>query len=364
MKGVTMEILIVGAGIAGLSLALALKNKGVSVDIVERKSKGLQIGAGLYLPGNATRAFGELGLQAELTKIATPILRQRFLDQRGVELSAVDTSATWSSCGDCLAVRRSELHTILETAFENPIKRGEIVSLSNLTNGTHVRFSDGETARYDLVVGADGLNSSIRRLAFGETPPCYVGNVCWRFVTKNHVGIDAWTAMVGGGRTLLAVPLTSSEVYVYADIAVGEEGSAALDMRSPLPTLFAGFGGPIMPLIDAPIERETIHFGRINQVKLQSWVERRVVLVGDAAHASSPSMAQGAGMAVEDSLILAEELTASENTDQALQNYEMRRRPRVNWVQKQCEARDRIAHPPQIYSQSDPKVSRSLDVRS
>ncbi|MET0674200.1 MAG: FAD-dependent monooxygenase, partial [Bradyrhizobium sp.] len=179
-------------------------------------------------------------------------------------------------------------------------------------------------------------------------PARYVGNVCWRFITKNVADIDCWTAMLGRDRTLLAIPVSQTDVYVYADMAVSNGDIRALSRNSSLRSLFEGFTGPVFPLIDRLHSDAQVNFGPIEEVQLKDWVQGRIVLLGDAAHGCSPSMAEGAGMAMEDALVLAEELSPGAHVSKALNMYAKRRRPRVDLVQNQSRARDRMRSQPTL----------------
>jgi 2-polyprenyl-6-methoxyphenol hydroxylase-like FAD-dependent oxidoreductase len=339
-----MRILIVGGGIAGLSLAKALEQHGIAADLVERQRGEPAGGAGLYLPGNATRALEQLGLLAEVAATAVPIEVQRILDWRGRRLSVTQTEEVWRDCGPCLSLPRNALHAILRASLrQTRISLGKsIAALSQSPAGAEATFDDGSKGAYDLVVGADGVNSAVRATSFPAAAPKYVGNVCWRFITRNTTGIDGWTAMLGNGRTLLAIPVSATDVYVYGDMAVDEGMIGSFSQDTALPPLFAGFAAPVFPLIENVAAGTQVHFGRIEQVQMPEWVAGRAVLVGDAAHSSSPSMAEGAGMAMEDALILAESVCAEPGLDKALAAYAARRRPRVDWVQSQCQARDKM----------------------
>ncbi len=339
-----MRILIVGGGIAGLSLAKALEERDIEADLVERQEGEPAGGAGLYLPGNAARALDHLGLLTEIVAKAVPVKVQRILDWRGRPLSVTQTEEVWHDCGPCLALPRNALHAILRASLrQTKVSLGKAISgLSQSPTGAEVTFEDGSQGTYDLVVGADGINSAVRGLAFPPVTPKYVGNICWRLITRNTAGIDGWTVMLGNGRTLLALPISETDVYVYGDIAVNEAAIGAFSQGTPLLPLFAEFAAPVLPLIENLPAETQVHFGRIEQVEMPHWVAGRAVLIGDAAHASSPSMAEGAGMAMEDALILADSLATEPDLDKALAAYDARRRPRVDWVQSQCKARDKL----------------------
>ena len=338
-----LRVLIVGAGIAGLALARALQQRGVTAEVVERVTKWEPGGAGLYLPGNAVRALGELGIGPALSAAANPIGRQRLLDHRGRILADIDVDRVWEGVGSCVAIHRAALHEILLGAtVEVPARLGTSVTEVEDGEAPRVTFSDGSTGSYDLVVGADGVHSTIRSLALGGPEARYVGQASWRFLADGFPDISDWTVMLGRGRTFLTVALGAGAVYCYADVNTSDPAGAA---REDWRRSFADFAEPVPRLLEQASEA---YFAPIEEVVPPSWRGRRVVLVGDAAHASSPNMAQGAAMAVEDALLLAEIVTTEETLDQALAAYEQRRQPRVAWVQEQTHRRDRTRSLPPV----------------
>ncbi|GGV11975.1 FAD-dependent monooxygenase [Streptomyces spectabilis] len=340
-----LRILIVGAGIAGLSLARALEARGMSADVVERDGELRSAGAGLYLPANAVRVLNRLGLGEQLAGRARPVTRQRMLDHRGRILAQIPLSRIWGEVGDCRAISRSELHALLcSSLVATPIRLATAVTGIS-TEGT-VTFAGGEQQTYDLVVGADGVNSAVRRTVFSLAAPRFLGQVCWRFIaeqTSGNAGSTDWTVRLGSrGRTFLTVPLTHDLVYCYADINSAYPVPPAGDWR----TLFADFAGPVRSLLE---QAEGAYFAPLTEiVDVTDWVRPHVVLIGDAAHACSPSMAQGGAMALEDALVLADLLsTASpESLSTALAAYQARRRDRIEWVIEQNHRRDRTRNLP------------------
>jgi 2-polyprenyl-6-methoxyphenol hydroxylase-like FAD-dependent oxidoreductase len=206
-----------------------------------------------------------------------------------------------------------------------------------------VHFSDGTFEHYDLVIGADGIRSSLRAAEFPNTPPVALGLGAWRLLIDHQGGVTDWTAMLGSKLTLLGIPLTHNKLYIYADCPAEMFRCGSI---SRLRHLFRNFSGPVGSVI-AGLNDETIaHRSLIEEVPLQDYIADQLVLIGDAAHASSPSMAQGAALAVEDALVLAECVSRSPSLAEALSTYQARRRQRVSWVRAQSDARDKLRGAP------------------
>lgn len=335
-----VRVLVVGAGIAGLAFAHAVHDRGIAVEVVERTDEWQPAGAGMYLPANSTRALHDLGLGA-VTAGANPIIRQQVLDHHGRLLVDVDTRRLWDGVGKCVAIhRRDLLHALRKATADIPIRRG--VTVTGLDGAAMVRFSDGAQGSYDLVVGADGVHSAVRRDALAGNAARYVGQVAWRYVVDGQADITDWTARIGPGRTFLTVALGRGRVYCYADVNSAERAGPTGDWRD----LFAGFAQPVPRLLAHGADA---HRSPIEEVVQTRWTDRDVVLIGDAAHAGSPNMAQGAAMALEDALILADLLAhADGDVARALASFAARRMPRVNWVQQQTHRRDRTRNLPGV----------------
>lgn len=337
-----LRTLIVGAGISGLALAKALRDRGCAADVVERRADGGRaVGTGLYLPANAVRALQDIGVGDEVAKLAKPVARQRVHDHRGRPLTEFAVERIWGEVAPCLAMTRGELHEVLRTAVDGTTIRADTEVTSVTDDGT-VTFGDGTTGAYDLVVGADGINSTVRRSLFGGPEPRFLGQLCWRFIADDTAipGITDWTARVGDrGRTFLTVQLGAGRVYCYADVNSPAPTAPAGDWR----TLFADFGGPVPRLL---AQGEDAYFAALHESDSTVWTRPRTVLVGDAAHAVSPSMAQGGAMALEDALVLADTLAAEPGVPAALAAFQARRAARVAWVVAQNHRRDRARNLP------------------
>jgi FAD-dependent urate hydroxylase len=194
------RVLIVGGGIAGLALAPMLARTGVAVELIEREPAWRPAGTGMYLPGNAARALRALGLETRVASRAIEIQRQRFCDHCGRLLCEVDVAKLWAGVGPCLALHRADLHAFLrEAAGEVPIGVGLAVERLAQRDGiVSVEFSDATSGEYDLVVGADGIQSAVRRLTFDAMAmPRPVGQVGWRFLAPRPPEVTTWSVMLG-----------------------------------------------------------------------------------------------------------------------------------------------------------------------
>lgn len=345
--------LIVGGGIAGLALAGILARLGVPPELIEREPVWRPTGTGLYLPGNAARALRGLGLEAQVAGRAVEIPRQRFCDQRGRLLCDVDVAKLWAAVGPCLGVGRAELHEALrEGASGVPVRLGLGVDHVRQRDGiVSVEFSDGTRGEYDLVVAADGIHSTVRRLTFGPSAvPQPAGQIGWRFLAPRPPELTTWSVMLGRRTAFLTLPISEDRVYCYCDVVSPRNvDSADHDPVERLRRLFSTFADPAATLLAALDDAADVRVSTIEEVALDSWVRDRIVLIGDAAHATSPNMAQGAAMALEDALVLAHCLRDIRAIPDALAAFEARRRARADWVRAQTHRRDHTRYlPPPI----------------
>jgi 2-polyprenyl-6-methoxyphenol hydroxylase-like FAD-dependent oxidoreductase len=338
------RILIVGGGIAGLALGRALRKQGFGPEIIERAASWPAGGTGLYLPGNGVRALAALGLADAVLARAVRMSHQRILDHTGRQLGEIALGKLWNPVGPCVGIARGALHRILlEGAAEVPMRLGTtLTTLSQNGDEVDVSFDDGAAATYDLVVGADGIRSSIRQLAFGGVRPRHVGQVSWRFLVDHSGAPETWTAMLGQRRAFLAMPVGPNRLYCYADLAaLATEDPTDRDLFR-FRALFGDFAEPVPSILRELESVDAIHFSPIEEVVLDTWVQGRVVLIGDAAHATSPNMAEGASMALEDALVLTQVLATHGSLAEALSAFRERRRARIRWVRQRTHRRDRI----------------------
>lgn len=343
------RVLIVGAGLAGLSLAIALRRHGVNPEIVERQPAWPPHGAGIYLVGNAMRALRSLNLADQVLRQGSVIRTQTLLNHRGRKLATIDTETVWASCGPCVCVRRADLQRILFEALGAAHLRFSttVVALEQRGEVVAVQFSDGTEVPYELVVGADGVHSSIRKLTFGDSPPRYCGQVGWRFLVQCPPSVTGWTLLAGRRGVFLFIPVGGGQAYCYADAVVSEPLSDPVDGRlERLRSRFAGYASPVPEALAERKSPEQVHFGVIEDILQEPWAAGSVLLIGDAAHATSPNMASGAAMAFEDSLVLSKLIASGRGVAQVIAEYTAQRVTRVRWVREQTHRRDKIRNLP------------------
>jgi FAD-dependent urate hydroxylase len=340
----TLRILVVGAGIAGLAVARALRLAGHRPDVVEELPASMLPGAGIYLPGNASRALRQLGLDAPLRPLGDLIFRQVFLDSRGRELFEMDVAGLWAGVGESRAMSRADLQQVLLTGVGGEVRYDTGVrDLEIFDAAAKVEFGDGSVAEYDLVVGADGRRSTIRAKAGLGGAATPTGQIVYRSVVSGGPPLSDWTALLGRRSSFVAMPMGSRRLYCYIDETAPDADNPE-DPRTYLREQFGSFGGPVPAILDA---MEKVSVARTDEVVLETWSRGPVVLVGDAAHATAPTLAQGAAMSFEDAVVLGEELKkAGEDVGVALRAYEERRRPRCAAVRDRTRERDRTRDVP------------------
>ncbi|MFI6073620.1 FAD-dependent monooxygenase [Actinoplanes sp. NPDC051343] len=340
----TLRILVVGAGIAGLATARALRLAGFRPDVVEELPATMSPRAGIYLPGNASRALRQLGLDAPLRPLGDLIFRQVFLDARGRSLFEMDVAALWAGVGESRALSRADLQQVLLTGVGGEVRYDTAVKELEIFDRTaKVEFGDGTVSEYDLVIGADGRRSTIRAQAGLGGPAVPTGQIVYRAVVGGGPPLSDWTTLLGRRTSFVAMPMGGRKIYCYADETAPESPDPD-DPVAHLRELFAGFGGPV-PAILAALEK--VQVARTDEVVIDAWSRGPVLLVGDAAHATAPTLAQGAAMSFEDAVVLGDELRARpDDVPAALRAYEERRRPRCSAVRDRTRERDRTRDVP------------------
>jgi FAD-dependent urate hydroxylase len=341
------RILIVGGGIAGLTAAIALRRRGFAPELVERSASWRALGAGIVLQPNAMQALRSLDVGTEIQGAGATPRRFKFFSREGDLLSEIDLVGLWSRVGSGAAIGRGELQKALVRAANGaPGRLGvSVTGLIQREGAVSVGFSDGTSGDYDLVIGADGVGSTVRALAVGDSKPRYCGQMAWRSLTGLHPEAeDEIQFWLGEGCFFTTYSVGDGRAYGCGYVAEPTPRHEPIEGRlARLRERLASLGRPVQTFLKTLERDDQIHCSAIEELELPNWRIGRVQLIGDAAHASSPMMGQSGCMAIEDAAVLAELLQSSESIDCALDAYEPRRRPRVDWVQAQSAALARDA---------------------
>jgi 2-polyprenyl-6-methoxyphenol hydroxylase-like FAD-dependent oxidoreductase len=334
-------ILVVGGGVAGLTTATALYRHGFTTELVERQQTWHAVGAGFLVHANGMRMLLSLGLAAGVENAGAVVRRWQFCDEDGDVLSETDLEALWGYAGPCVGIERIKLQRALLPGVVNVRCRlgTSLTTLEQDGRRVSVRFSDGSIADYDLVVGADGIESTVRALTLTTAAPSDLGAMNWRSIAPiRPTGLTALQMHLGDGCMFGLVPMGAGRTYGFAYVIQPRFRDPLAGRLQRLRNRFRKFGSPVQKYL-ASLERDDqIICSAMEWMELEKWHVGRVVLVGDAAHASSPLMGQGGCMAMEDACVLAEELLAQATVESALASYVNRRKPRVEWVQHQSMA--------------------------
>jgi 2-polyprenyl-6-methoxyphenol hydroxylase-like FAD-dependent oxidoreductase len=336
--GSVSRVLVVGGGIGGLSATLALRRAGVEVDVAEINPEWSVYGVGIIQPGNALRALDALGLASDAIAQGFPMEGSRFHLADGTMLADLPAHrVAGPEYPPMNGITRSRLHVLLTDAVKASGADVRLGVTVDAIDGGHVTFSDGTEGDYDLVVGADGIGSRVRSLVFGdEIQPEWTGQVCWRVNVPRPPDVHGIWMFVGTDGKAGIVPLAPDLAYVLLIEEPPPGGERVPDDRlaATMRERLAEFGGVIGELRDEHIRRdEDVVFRPVMAVFVERpWYRDRVVLIGDAAHATSPHVGQGAAMAVEDALVLAEEVTADGPLDAALERFMDRRYERCRTI--------------------------------
>ena len=313
-----MKVRIVGGGIGGLSAARELALRGIASTVLERSPQLNPVGAGIIMNPNAMRVLEKNGLADEVRRDSWPYLTRETRDQAGRLLAVRDYRPLYDSgklARGCLVHRAHLLDVLYRSLPAGTVSFG--------------KTAGADPAGADLVIGADGIRSQVRREAFGDFEPRYMGYRSHRLTMDNVAGVRCFTEFLGRGQRIGLVPINEKRIYIWTTYNSARDERAAPD----LPRQFAQFTAePIRRLFDALPPPDSIITTEIEELWVDSWFQNRVVLLGDAAHAMTPNIGQGAGMAMEDAAVLAEELAARGKIEEALAGYVRRRKPRVQTV--------------------------------
>lgn len=327
-------VIIAGAGPGGLVAALALHHVGQPVLLLERAPEVRAAGAGLTLQVNAMRMLEAIGQREAVAAAGEPILSGSVDTAAGAELSSLPMGALVDRYGTSgVAIHRGALARVLSSALPPDVLRcdAEVEGYEADADGVSVRLRDGAELRGRALVGADGIHSCVRATMQGEVPLRYAGYTCWRGVAPvpRPLGAGVMSERWGRGRRFGIVPIDAERTYWFSTANAPADGHDGEDPRAELLERFAGFAEPVPALIEATPSEGILRNDIIDIEPLSRWTDGRVTLLGDAAHAMTPNMGQGACQAIEDAVVLAHCLVEHGEVATALAEYEARRKDRA-----------------------------------
>jgi salicylate hydroxylase len=369
-----VKVAIVGAGIGGLTLGLALRHFGHTFSIHEQSPALREVGAGITLWPNATRLLFALGLQDALDAVAVEPVAQKLMHcETGEVLQTFPRAqATREAYGAPLyQLHRRDLHDILLSAVAarapGAIHLGqEAVGVEHAGDGARVRFSGGAQVEADLVVGCDGIKSRVREQLFGHEAPRFTNIIAWRALVpaaslparlrEEPTGIH-----VGRGSNFAHYLVRRGELLNYLAFAVvpdwEDEGWRIAARVADVQERFREYSAPIHELIAATPPETLFKWGLFDRDVRERWSDGPVTLLGDAAHPMLPFLGQGAGMVIEDCIVLARALARGDDLPAALARYEAARRPRTTYATLKSRQHSR-------YYNSHPDDARAEDFAS
>jgi 2-polyprenyl-6-methoxyphenol hydroxylase-like FAD-dependent oxidoreductase len=359
----SIKVLIVGAGPSGLCVAKALQNRGIYPDIIEKEEQIRSDGAGIAIPANGSWALNKLGI--DISSKALLIRNMQFTDDQGEILIQENIDTIHPEGAQFYSLGRDELVSRLLSSLDKQIQIQTSTTLRHFSeenDQVRVEFSNGEVKSYDLVIGCDGVHSSLRRQIYPNEVPEFLGLLVWRTVIEAPEGVVMPTYMLGSDRLVLLYPMPNNKTYVYGHVFQSEKCHPSETFSN----VFSNFGGLV------PQALQTIHQQNLNAKDVHFYIHHmekshsvrfrldgfsRVLLVGDAAHAFGPMLQNGAAQAFEDAYVLQDLLTdrmGPEGVTGFIDAFEKRRSARVQNIFTMSNAKiQAISNPEQIQGRNE-----------
>tara|TARA_B100001179_G_scaffold216213_1_gene187019 strand:+ start:3419 stop:4534 length:1116 start_codon:yes stop_codon:yes gene_type:complete len=333
-----LEILVIGGGIGGLSAAIALGRDGHRVTIVERDPQWSVYGVGIIQQANVVRAMDQLGVLDTFLDAASGFEAVVIFLPDGTMAARIPSPRLVEGRPANVGIARPKLQRVLAdsaVARGAQIKLGVTVEgLADEGTGVEAAFSDGSRGRYDLAIGADGIHSRTRQMLFPEAgEPKPAGQAVWRYNLPRPAGMDAlqvYNGPVGVG----LVPISAAEMYMFVTTPVDPDAREVQDgLAVRMREKVARAAPRIQELAQGITQDEAVVYRPLETMLVDGdWHKGRVALLGDAVHATTPHLGQGAGMAVEDALVLAEELGRQKDVESGFRAWHARRFARCKYI--------------------------------
>jgi 2-polyprenyl-6-methoxyphenol hydroxylase-like FAD-dependent oxidoreductase len=332
---------IIGAGIAGLTTAIALAERGIEVKVYEQATELTEVGAGIWVAPNGLKIYDKLGLAKEVIAAGKTLEKISIVDLKNKPISIIDGERIRLKHGfKTVAIHRADLQSILV----RHVTAGSIVlnkrfkSYSQSDKTIVVAFDDGTSIETDFLITADGLRSNGRLQTHPTMTLRYSGQTCWRFVIDFQLPDEEAGNMyeIWSGKKGLRVgysPINDRQMYVFItnfEKAGGKEESGKV--KAKLLNLCDGFPEIVKQMIHAAAETSIVRTELFDFKPIKNWVDKRCVLLGDAAHATTPNLGQGASQAIEDAYVVARELSLNNDIETGFRNFQQRRIDKASFI--------------------------------
>lgn len=332
------RILIIGGGIAGLTTALALQRRNLDFIVFEAVPEIKAVGAGISLAGNAMRVLKKLGIDEEVKRRGRLISSMIIEDDKGKRISVMDAEKLSREHGlDNVAIHRADLHRVLLNAIDRSkiVTGKKAIDFNEDSEGITIFFDDGSQEQGNAAIIADGIHSDIRKKILPGVSPRYSGYTCWRGVVENkwdiqHHAVETW----GPNGRFGYVPIGNNKVYWFAcKNAPIKDEIMSLFRIADLVDNFKSYAHPIPEMLNNTADADLIWSDIVDLKPISQYAYNRILLLGDAAHATTPNLGQGACMAMEDALMIAEEINRQPgNIVSAFITFEQKRIPRAHFI--------------------------------
>lgn len=333
--------IIIGAGIGGLTTAIALQKKGIKVKIFEQAEQLNEVGAGIWVAPNGLKVFEKLGIAHEIIEAGKTLEKIHITETNGKLISMVDGEKVKAKHGfSTVAIHRATLQKILTSYLpkESILLNKKCISYKQNEKYVAVVFSDGSSQKADFLINADGINSKIRNQIHPLQNLRYSGQTCWRFVsdfklpnTEENNMYEIWSNKKG-----LRVgysKINDKQVYVYV---TNHEKTGGIDnvreIKAKLLELCFEFPEIVSELIQSVESEKIIRNDLFDFKPIKNWTDGRIALIGDAAHATTPNLGQGACQAIEDAWVIAEELSSNNDVISCLKKFELKRIKKATYI--------------------------------
>lgn len=345
-------ISIIGGGIGGLSLALALEKLNIEYRVFEKTNSFKTVGAGIWLAPNALQVLEWLGILETVQTNGNSINR--------ITITTHDLKPLSDSCQQfikdtfgysTIAIHRAKLQEILLQNIPNEkiILGKSFHKFEKLSNNTiKILFEDNSQIETNYLIGADGIHSKVRKQLFPTSVIRYSGQTCWRGVADmeiedhfKHQGIEMWGNQIRLGISRIA----NKKVYWFAVVTSKPNNKCTfLDVKKHLTDMFSSFH-PIVERLISNTDQQNIIKGDINDIQpLKHWYKDAVCLIGDAAHCATPDLGQGGAQAIEDAYYLSHLIAQENNISNAFPKFQEKRHKKVNTIVTQSRSTEKIAH--------------------